>query len=186
MVGCTPDDGRAAKHVLRRIGQRVDARQHDLAHRRWHRGAVLAFDREELLGEEDVAIGAAVRTVDQVRRRLTPDDCRDELAYLVAIEAREIDPLDRARAVELCEQAAQRMTPVEVVGSIRTHEHHRCRTETASEIPEQFSRRAVGPMEIFEYEQGRYALGQPFEQSEQLFEQCTGDDALTRRRMSLG
>ena len=76
--------------------------------------------------------------------------------------------------------------PVEIVGTVRTDEHHRCRTKAASEIPEQLSGRAVGPMQIFEHEQRRYALRQSFEQPEQLFEQCAGDDALTRRRMRLG
>ena len=166
MVGGAADDRRAAQHGLCRLRQRVDARQDDLSQRRWHRGAVLVFHRQELLGEEDVAVGSAVRTVDELGRRLTPDDGHDELTYLVAVEAIEIDALDGARAVELGEHAAQRMATVDVVGSVRTHEHHRRRAEAAREIDEQLARRPVGPVEILQHEQRRYAFGQPLEQAE--------------------
>ena len=84
------------------------------------------------------------------------------------------------------EHSAERVPPVEVVRSVRTDQHDRCRAQTASEIREQLACRAVGPMEIFEHEQGRYALGQPLEQAEQLLEQRTGHDAFARRRVDLG
>ena len=161
-------------------------REHDLAQRRRHRGAVVVVDGQELFGEEHVAVGAEERALDQVGRRLSADDRRDELADLVAIEAGEIDPLDRAGAVELGEQGTQRMAAVEVVGSVGTDEHHRRAAEAAGEIHEQLARRTVGPVQILEHEQRRYAFGQPLEHAEQLFEQRAGDDAFARRRVELG
>src|SRR5260221_1845999 len=78
------------------------------------------------------------------------------------------------------------MTAMKIVRAVGTDEHHRRRTETASEIYEQLTRRPIGPVEIFEDEQRRYALGQPLEYAEELFEQCAGDDALSSRRVELG
>ena len=106
----------------RRLGECVDAGQHDLAQRRRHRRATFVFGREQLLGEERVAVGAQVRAVDELDRRLAPNDARDQLAYLVAVEPFEIDPGRHAGTVELDQQRAQRMTTMKIVGAIRADE----------------------------------------------------------------
>ncbi len=186
VIGRTTDDGGAAKHLLRGVGKPVDACEHDLAKGRWHRRPVVVVDREQLLGEEHVPVGTEKRSLDQVGRRLPADDRRDELADLVAVEAREIDALDVAGAVELGEQRAQRMTAMQVVRPVRPHQHDGGAAEAACEVREELAGRTIGPVQVFEYQQGRDPFRQPLEHPEQLLEQRAGHDAFARRRVELG
>ena len=186
VIGGTADHRRAPQDVLGDLRQSVDAREHDLAECRWDRGIAFVVDREELLGEEDVAVGTPEGPLDELGRRLGAHDRGDELAYLVAIEARELDPVDRTRTVELGEQRTQRMAAVEIIGAVGPDEHDRGRTQAAREVHEQLACGAVGPMDVLEHQQCRHALGQSFEDAEELLEQRARDDAFARGRVQLG
>ena len=171
VVGTTTDHGRAAQHFLRDRRQRVDAREHDLAQRLGEGVAVGIVGGEELLGEERVAIGTGVGAVDELGRRIAADDRGDELAQLVAIEARELDAFDDAGSVELGERRSQRVPPVQVVGAIGPEQHDPSRAQAAREVHEEIARRPVGPMQVFEHDQRRNPIAEPFEHAEQLLEQ---------------
>ncbi len=160
--------------------------ENDVAQRRRERVAMRTVYGEQLLGEEDVAVGADEGAVDELGRRLTADDGCDQLSHFVAVEPVEVDPFDRSRPVELGEQRAEWVAAVEVVGPVRADEEQRCAVEAAGEVGEELAGGTVGPVEVFEHEQGRRVVGQPFEHPEKLFEQGARDDAFPHGRVQLG
>ena len=78
------------------------------------------------------------------------------------------------------------MAPVEIVRPVGPHEHHRRGVEAAREVREELAGGSVGPVQVLEHEQGRDALGQPFENAEELLVQRARDDAFARRSVELG
>ena len=187
VIGRTPDDRRAPQRVLRRLGEPVDAGEHDLAQRRRHRRAVFVFDREELLGEERVAVGADVTCGRRARSTA-------RAPTIAEISSRTSSRSKRARSMR--STAPERSSSASSVRSgwrrwrsseryVPTSTIDAC-AQAAGEVHEQLARRPIGPVQILEHEQRRDAFAQALEHPEQLLEQHAGDDAFARRRVQLG
>ncbi len=116
------------------------------------------------------------RSHELVARRL-PEDVRQRLDELGAIERLELDPVRAVQAVELGQQRTQRMAAVELVGPVAEHQHHALAAQAADEEVDERARRAVGPVEVLEHEDHGPLLAEQVEQLEQALEQphlCRG------------
>ena len=152
-------------------GQRVDAREHDVAQRLGHDVRAHLLGREQLFGEEGVSVRAFERLVDELARGGFAADGRDQLGDLVTVEAREIEAVRGTRTVELGEHRPERMAAVEVVGAERAdHEHARV-AQVAREEHEEVTRRVIGPVQVFEHEQRRHDVAEALQRAEQVFEE---------------
>ncbi len=126
---------------------------------------------EELLGEERVALGAVEVHVDQfavrVRARGSTRSCsRSSSRSKRARSSARTRRSGRARRAR-----PQRMTAMEVVGTVGADEHD-ARVCAGCERGTRRSRgRVVGPVQIFEHEQRRHAVAEALEHAEQVFEQ---------------
>ena len=177
------EHGGGADDRLGRGGQPLDARQQRVAQRRGQQPAVAILGvREQLLGEQRVALGAAVEPVGELRRRGLPQDALELRGELVAVEALERDPLDAGSPLELGEHRAQRVAPVQLVGSVRHDQAERLLARAAHEERDEVARRAVGPVDVLERQQHRAGAAEPLEQREQRLEQA----ALARARLLVG
>ena len=187
VVGMAADHGCAAQHLARVVGQCVDAREHDVAQRRWDCIVERGTGGEQLLHEERVAVGTLVCSLDELRAGMRSDNRRDELAGLVTVEARQVDAFGRARTIELGERGPQGMAAVQIVGSVGADDDDPGVVHAAREEHEQVARRPVRPVEVLEHEHGRHSVADPFEDTEHLLEEGRGGDRLGRRtRVQLG
>ncbi len=142
---------------------------------------------EQLLGEERVPVRALEGVVEELDRRVVADDRGDELAQLVTVEARQLDPFGNPGAVELGQRGAQRVPAVQVIRTVCADHDDTRVVEAAGEEHEEVDRRAIGPMQILDHEQGRDPVAEPFQDAEQLLEQRRRADRLGRRaRVQLG
>ena len=142
--------------------------------------------REELLGEERVAVGTLEGPVDEFTRRVVADDRRESARGPRrgrSVRGRCVRPCrsDRARRARRAADGGG-----EVVGTVRADEDERRGVQAARQEHEQVARRAFGPVEILEHEQRRDTFGQPFEHAEELFEERAGAHALLGGRVQFG
>ena len=104
------------------------------------------------------------------------------LGDLVAVEAVQREPVDAGGALELGEQRAQRVAPVQLVGAVGDDEAERLLARAAHEERDEVARRAVGPVEVLDRQQHRPGAAEPLEQREHRLEQA----ALAGARLLVG
>ena len=120
--------GRDPQQLLRFRGTRLDAHEQHVAQRR--RQLVrpeIAAGRDELLGEERVAVGTGEDGLHDLGRRRFAEDAEQLRGDVVAVEAFEVDPLGAAAAFELGQERPQRVATAQLVGAERHHDRDRTR-----------------------------------------------------------
>ena len=160
-------DGRCC---LRHCG---DVSEQDLAERRREAraGAALAARGQQLLGEERVAVRAAVDIRHELGVGLRAEDRAEQRGDLGAAETGEVDPLDAAPAIQFGEPRQQRVATVELVAAERADEQDGHVPEGPDEVGDGLAGCAVGPVQVLDDQQHRRALGKPLEQAEERLEQ---------------
>ncbi len=170
VIRAPADHRNDAQKALRALGERVDARQHDVAQRcRYQLPGAARGD--QLFGEERVSFRPFEHLVDQFLRRIAAKDRRDHLPQFLAVEAGQLETLHGSGAVELSEYRAQWVAPVQVVGTVGAQQHDACVLQIAGEEHDQVACRVIGPVQVFEHQEGRDAIAEPREHTEKVFEQ---------------
>jgi hypothetical protein len=119
------------------FGQRPEPRGEDLLQRRREAGAPLpGLGQHQLLDEEGVAIRPAVEARRDHGRRRLPGDRGEHRRRLLGVEAREVDPADAARPLELADPGHRGMPPMELVRSQGHRHDHGLGAQGPDEEPE--------------------------------------------------
>ena len=160
------------QHLLRRLAQALDPHHQRVAQRRRQPAAAVEPRREQLLGEQRVALAAGVQALDQLVVGRPAEDVGEQLAQLVARQARELDPAGARVALELGQQRAQRVPAVQLVGAVGRDHEHALGPQAAAEEGEEGARRAVGPVDVLEHERERLLAAELVEQRQQRLEQA--------------
>jgi hypothetical protein len=92
--------------------------------------------------------------------------------HLHAGQPRQFDPADAAQPVELGEEGAQRVAPVDVVRAVRREDDQPRGVHRSVEIAEEFAGGAVRPVQVLQGDDDRTAGGQPFQQLCRQFEEA--------------
>ena len=159
------------QHLLRRLAQALDAHHQRVAQRRREGAAAVEPGREQLLGEQRVALAARVQTLDQLGIGRRAEDVLEQVGELVVREARQLDAARAGVALELGQQRAQRVAAVQLVGAVGRDHEHALGPQAAGEEDEEGARRAVGPVDVLEHERERLLAAEVVEQREQRLEQ---------------
>jgi hypothetical protein len=131
----------------------------------------VAARRDQLLGEERIALAARVDRVGQRSVGAPPDDALRLVADLIARERCQVDPLHAARGEQLCEERSQRMAAVQLVAAVGDDEQQTLVAHAARQEEQQVPRGAIGPMQVLDHDRERLLFGKPLEDSEQELEQ---------------
>ena len=127
---------------------------------------------QELLREERIALAARVQAVDERGLGRRAEDAGELLAQLVAGQPAQVDP-QRPDALELRQQRAQRVAPVQLVGPVGGDEQDRLVAERGGQEAQEGARRRVGPVQVLDHEQHRRVARQPVEHGEQRLEDAS-------------
>ena len=166
------EHGGRAHHRLGGGSEALDAREQDVAQRLGQLPAVAVLGRrQQLLREQRVALRAAEEPLGQRGRRGLLHDALELFRQLAEVEAVEREPVDARGALELGQQRAQGMAPVQLVGAIGDDEAERLLARAAHEEGDEVARRAVGPVQVLDREQHRAGAPETLEQREQRLEQ---------------
>ena len=123
-------------------------------------GAVGRVRGEELLDVERQPVGPLNHAVDDLSRRLVPEDRGRLLDDLQAIERGHVEPLNPGRSLKLREQPHQRVSPMQLVASNGAHDQEAFVADVAEQEAQQIPGRAVRPVEVLEHQQHRRHRGQ--------------------------
>jgi hypothetical protein len=168
------------QHALGLLWERLDPREQQVPDRPREAGAV-GSGGEQLLGVEGVALRAGEHLAHLARCGPVVEDPGEQVGQLAAAEAAELQPLDPAAAVQLGEERAQRMAPVQLVAAVGEHQR-RPGAQVVDQVAEQVAGRAVGPVQVLDDQQDRSARGQPVQHAQQQLEQAARSGRARRRR----
>src|SRR5918912_785392 len=86
--------------------------------------AAVEAGREQLLGEQRVALRAHPQALDQLAARRGAEDVRQLLGELIADQRAQLEAPRARVALELREQRAQRVPAVQLVGAVSADHQH--------------------------------------------------------------
>ncbi len=170
VVHLPANDGRhpeQSQRSLRHVGE--PCRQH-LAQRRG-KAAGLGAGREELLGEERIAVRALEDRRDEIPVRRVPEDPGQLAGDRLRPEPPQLDSFDPREAVRLGEPEEERVAPGELIASERDQEEQRLRLRVPDEERKQLPGRIVCPVEVLDRQDDRPPTTEPSEQVEERFVQ---------------
>ena len=159
------------QHLLRLAAQPLDPQHQRVAQRRRQRAAAVRAGREQLLGEQRVALRAREQPVEQVLARRLAEDVGELLGQLGARERRELDAAGARVALELGQQRAQRVAAVQLVGPVARDDQHALAAQRGGEVDQERARRAVGPVQVLDRQQQPVVAPERVEQLQQALEQ---------------
>jgi hypothetical protein len=112
---------------------------------------------QQLLGVEGVALRPRHDALDERRRRRTgrAGEPSHERRHVRVAQRGELDPLHARQAHQLGEQRPQRVTAVQIVGTVGGHHHHRLVDQPGQEVAEQVAAGPVGPVHVLQHDQQR-------------------------------
>ena len=111
--------------------------------------------RDQLLGEERVAVRAARDRIEERRARGRADDARQQLGQRSALESREVEAIHAGLPFRLGQPGRERMATMELVRPERADDAQPLVARVAPQEGEQVARRPVGPVEVLDDEQDR-------------------------------
>ena len=164
-------DGDGARHALRVGGEALDAHQKRIAQALRGGPATVEPGRQQLLGEERVALAAGEQAVQQRAVGRGAEDIGQSLAQLGAIEWLEQDAARPLEALELGEQRAQGMAAMQLVGAIGQDHAHALLAQGAGEEHGEGTGRAVGPVHVLQDEDQRRGGAEAVDQLQHGLEQ---------------
>jgi hypothetical protein len=135
----------------------------------WQLSGPGGHGRQQLLGEERVALGAGEHAVDHVGRRLAADN-RGHLRGRL----RPVEPCDlHAPGPGTAELGQERPEPgaAGLVAAVGDQHHDPLVAQVAGQVGEQVPGRAVGPVDVLHHQHERGLLGQGGQQAEHELEQ---------------
>ena len=138
--------------------------------------------RDQLLGEERVALGTGQDPVDHGRRDRLAGDGLEVLGQLGPAEGGELDPLQVGEADQLGQQRPQGMAAVQLVGAVAGHQGDPAPAQGPDQEGQQVAGGAVGPVEVLDHQQQRGQLGQADQQRQHPVEQLDPLEAVPGRR----
>ncbi len=172
VVSDDPPCRQQAQHVLRGLAQALDAHHQRVAQRRGQCAAPVEAGRQQLLGEERVALAALEEPLGESRVRRGSEDVAELLGQLGAREALEADAARARIALELGEQRAQRVAAVQLVGAVGGDDEHPLCPEAAAEEDEERAGRAIRPVDVLQHERERGIAPEAVEQGQQRLEEA--------------
>ena len=130
---------------------------------------ILCQRREELLHEERIALRSGARSLPRVRIGIGSENASQHVGGLSAAKRLELHDFARSLAREGAEQSSERMTGVELVGSVSRDEQELERHGVVGEPVQQLERCLIGPVDVLEDEEhwvlgcqsGEHAVDQP-------------------------
>ena len=165
-----------AQHAARVVGQRLEAQVEDVAQVRRQRPGRRVGRRQQLLGEEGVALGARVQASDQAGLGGGAEDAGHLLGELGLGERRHLEALHDVAALLLGEERAQRVLAVQLVAAVGAHDQQALVAQSPQQRGEELEGGAVGPVDVLDGEQQRRLGGEAIqERSQQPEEPCLGD-----------
>ncbi len=164
--------GEQLQHLLRRLVEALDADHERIAQRRRERAAPVEPGRQQLLGEQRVALAALVEARDELVLGRRAEDARELVGDLLAGQRVDVHAARVRRPQELGEQRAQRMAAVQLVRTQRRDDEHALAPQVAAQEQEERARRAVRPVDVLEADDERLLTRQPLEEVEQGLEQA--------------
>jgi hypothetical protein len=157
------------QHAPGGLGQRLHARQQQVPQRRGQLDA-LPVRRQQLLGEEGVALRAGLDLVDQRRVGRLAEDAGQQLGQLAAVQPSELQALGPAAALQLRQERPQRVAAVQLVAAVGQHQRH-----PAAKVPDQEAEQVaggpVGPVQVLHHQQDTAVGGQAVQHPQQQLEQ---------------
>ncbi len=183
MADVAPGGGRHPQDVARLLRQRLDPDHQRVAEGRRDLGA-LGRRREQLLGEERVAVGALEHVPDQRLARLLAEDRDQESAELLARKRSQVDPLDDGSAIELRHERPQGVATMKLVAAVGADEQQPRVVRVANQEGEEVPGRSIGPVQVLDREHDRSGLAEAGEQREQDLEQARLCERLVEGRVA--
>jgi hypothetical protein len=116
--------------------------------------------RDQLLGEERVALGAGQDAVDHHRGDRLAGHGLEVLGQLGPAEGGEFDALQVGQADQLGQQRPQRVAAVELVGAVAGDQGDPAAAQGPDEERQQVAGGPVGPVQVLDDQQQRGELGQ--------------------------
>ena len=108
---------------------------------------------QDLLDEERVAFGLAVKRVREMRRRRAPEPAGDHRRNLPAVQAPEPQPLDRALAMQVRQHGRQRLAKLRL--AVGADDQHALRLDRAHDVREEQGCRLVRPVQVLQHQHDR-------------------------------
>ena len=177
LVGTRAGHCDSAENALGRIRQPRHAADEDVAERARH-GSRIGVDivvpepaRDDLLGEEGIALRPGVDPLDDAARGPAAQDRRELLTLLGEIERPQVEALDQGIAGDLGQPHQQRMAALDVLGAERGHEHDAPLGEVPSQEAEEIAGRRIAPVQVLEHEHERSVAAQAIHEGEGELEQ---------------
>ncbi len=164
-------DGDGAGDALGVRREPLDARHERVAQALRGGAAAVESGRQQLLGEQRVALAAREQPLEQRPLGLGAEDVGQRLRQLIAVEQRQVDPPRTLQSLQLGEQRAQRVAAVQLVGAVGEEQHDALLAQAAGEEGDERARRAVGPVHVLEREYERRRFGDEVDQLEHGLEQ---------------
>ena len=183
MADVAPGGGRHPQDVARLLRQRLDPDHQRVAECRRDLGA-LGRRRDQLLGEERVAVGALEHVPDQRLARLLAEDRDQEPAELLARKRSQVDPLDDGSAIELRHERPQGVATMKLVAAVGADEQQPRVVRVANQEGEKVPGGAIGPVQVLDREHDRPGLAEAGEQREQDLEQARLCERLVEGRVA--
>jgi hypothetical protein len=159
------------EHVPGRLGQRLDAALQQVPQGLGQRIGARPHRRQQLLGEERVALRAGEHGIHQVGGRRRPKDCAQLGQRLGPLEARQLQTLDRTGPAKLG-QVGPRPRPPGLVAAVGDHQQHPLAAQVSDQERQQVAGRAVGPVQVLDHQQQRCLLAEAADQTQQQLEQA--------------
>ena len=131
MADSPPADGGRPDHRLGALVETIETGEQQFVEAR--RDVSLAGDRNKLLGEERVAIGALQYGADERCRRLRSENSPQLLGHVSRAERRQPKMFDAFGAIEFGEQPTNRVAALETIEPIGGREHHAGQRRSAGE-----------------------------------------------------
>ena len=178
--------GEQPQHLLGRLAQALDPDHQRVAQRRRQPAAAVEPRREQLLGEQRVALAARVEALEQLGVGRPAEDVVEQVGELVARQPRQLDPAGAGVALELGEQGAQRVATVQLVGAVGRNHEHALGPQAAAEEDEEGAGGAVGPVDVLEHERERLLAAEMVEQRQERLEQARLAERRLVRAQRLG
>ena len=139
--------------------------------------------RQQLLGEERVAVGAAHHALEELGRRAGSQDRLELARYGVRGQRRELQPGHARVPRQLCEPVKRRVAGREILGSGGEHQQHPLAVQVADKEGHEVTAGPIDPVDVLDREQCRRHRTHPLQQPDHaLVQPSRWDGRLGRQR----
>ena len=148
------------QHLPRMIGQRRHPATQQVAQGRWKLVRAGPHDRQQLLGEERVALRPGEHAVHQVGGWDGSEDADQLRLRLGLVQPGQVDAFDPAAAIQFGQVGPEPLLAWLVV-AVGDHQQQPLPPQVADQERQQVAGGAVGPVQILDHQHQRGLLAQP-------------------------